>query len=100
MWQHLDNPEKIKLSGGEINVIFDEEFNKSAALDLESFLIRYFSGDNKFSVINRNDGMLDRDYYNREEYREMFEQIWENLRKLNIADKTIAEINNSEGIMT
>ena len=96
MWQHLDNPEEIKLSGGEINVIFDEEFNKSAALDLESFLIRYFSGDNKFSVINRNDGMLDRDYYNREEYREMFEQIWENLRKLNIADKTIAEINNSE----
>jgi len=40
--------------------------------------------------------MCDRDYYDRVNYRKTFEEIWERLRKLKIADKTISEINNSE----
>lgn len=39
--------------------------------------------------------MCDRDYYNRENYEKTFEKIWERLRELHIANKTIAEINNS-----
>ena len=96
MSQHLANPEKANLQNGWIKVVFDETFNKSAALDLESYLIQYFSGDGKYKVQNRNDGMCDRDYYDREKYRELFETIWNRLRDLKIADKTIAEINNSE----
>ena len=65
MNQHLANEEKSSLRQGAVKVIFDETFNKSAALDLESYLIQYFSGDGKFKVLNRNDGMCDRDYYNR-----------------------------------
>lgn len=96
MSQHLKNDEKSSLRKGSINVVFDETFNKSVALDLESFLIQYFSGDGKFKLLNRNDGMCDRDYYNRKSYQELFEEIWNRLRELKIADKTIAEINNSE----
>lgn len=94
--QHMANDEKSSLRNGSIKVVFDETFNKSAALDLESYLIQYFSGDGKFKVLNRNDGMCDRDYYDRINYRKTFEEIWERLRELNIADKTISEINNSE----
>lgn len=94
--QHMANDEKSSLRNGSIKVVFDETFNKSAALDLESYLIQYFSGDGKFKVLNRNDGMCDRDYYNRVNYRKTFEEIWERLRNLKIADKTISEINNSE----
>ena len=96
MNQHLANAEKSSLKHGSLKVVFDETFNKSAALDLESYLIQYFSGDGKFRVLNRNDGMCDRDYYDRENYRKTFEEIWNRLRELKIADKTISEINNSE----
>ena len=96
MNQHLANDEKSSLRHGSVKVVFDETFNKSAALDLESYLIQYFSGDGKFKVLNRNDGMCDRDYYDRANYRQTFEEIWNRLRELKIADKTIAEINNSE----
>ena len=96
MNQHLANVEKSSLRRGSVKVVFDETFNKSAALDLESYLIQYFSGDGKFKVLNRNDGMCDRDYYNRANYRRTFEEIWNRLRELKIADKTISEINNSE----
>lgn len=96
MNQHLANVEKSSLKHGSLEVVFDETFNKSAALDLESYLIQYFSGDGKFRVLNRNDGMCDRDYYGRENYRKTFEEIWNRLRELKIADKTISEINNSE----
>lgn len=96
MGQHLANAEKSSLRRGSVRVIFDDTFNKSVALDLESYLIQYFSGDGKYKVLNRNDGMRDRDYFERGRYRDMFEAIWNKLRKLGIADKTIAEINNSE----
>lgn len=96
MRQHLDSKEKIMLHDGAFHVVFDDTFNKSAALDLESHLIRYFSGDGHFKVLNRNDGMLDRNYYDRDNYRKTFEEIWNRLRELKIADKSIAEIKNSE----
>ena len=75
MNQHYVNSEKVCLHNGSINVVFDATFNKSAALDLESYLIQYFSGDGKFKVLNHNDGMCDRDYYNRANYRQTFEEI-------------------------
>ncbi len=96
MNQHMANDEKSSLRHGSLKVVFDETFNKSAALDLESYLIQYFHGDGKFRVLNRNFGMCDRDYYDRANYRQIFEDIWNRLRELKIADKTISDINNSE----
>ncbi|MBR3378234.1 DUF2075 domain-containing protein [Candidatus Saccharibacteria bacterium] len=95
MKQHLESEEKNSLQDGVFNVVLDKTFNKSVALDLESYLIQYFGGDGRFKVLNRNDGMRDRDYYNRAKYRETFEEIWNRLRELKIADQSITEIKNS-----
>lgn len=96
MNQHLANAEKSSLRKGSVKVVFDKTFNKSAALDLESYLIQYFSGDGRYKVLNRNDGMQDSDYYRRRNYRKIFEEIWDRLHKLGVADHTISEIRNSE----
>lgn len=93
MQQHLNTPEKTSLS--KFSVVFDKTFNKSAALDLEAQLIQWFGGDGKYTMLNKNDGLADRDYYMRDDYRKQFAYIWEQLRNLEVADKTIKEIENS-----
>lgn len=93
MLQHIQNKEKSSLD--RFSVVFDETFNKSAALDLESQLIQWFGGDGKYDMRNKNNGLVDHDYFQRDKYREHFPQIWEKLRDLNIADKTVQEIENS-----
>ena len=65
MNQHLANIEKGNLRQGSVRVVIGDTFNKSAALDLESYLIRYFSGDGKYNVLNRNDGVSDQNSYHR-----------------------------------
>lgn len=93
MQQHIQNPEKASL--GKFSVVFDSTFNKSAAQDLESQLIQWFGGDGKYTMLNKNDGLVDRDYFNRDAYRDQFALIWDRLRSLDVADKTIKEIENS-----
>jgi DUF2075 family protein len=94
MRQHLDAKEKRHLE--EVRIILDDTFNKSACLDLESFLIRMFSGDGQLKVLNRNDGVTDANYFQRETYREQFEQIFEQLRTQGLFAKRIPEIVNSD----
>ncbi|MGI9027887.1 MAG: DNA/RNA helicase domain-containing protein [Candidatus Saccharimonadales bacterium] len=93
MLQHSKNEKKVQLN--RFSVIFNETYNKSVALDLESQLIQWFSGDGKFTMLNKNDGIADREYYNRQEYRKHFEDTWGQLLRLGIAHKTIPEIENS-----
>jgi len=92
--QHLDAKEKQHLQ--EVRIILDDTFNKSACLDLESFLIRMFSGDGRLKVLNRNDGVTDANYFQRETYREQFEHIFEQLRTQGLFSKRIPEIVNSD----
>ena len=65
MEQHLQTEERQRLT--EINVVSDKTFNKSAILDLESFLIRYMSSDGKYRLQNGNSGIKDHEYYDRSE---------------------------------
>lgn len=94
MKQHLMSDTKRDLE--VMRILVDNSFNKSSCLDLESFLIRLFAGDGKYAVLNRNEGILDSDYYDRERYRETFEQIFENLRDQGLFGQTIPEIVNSD----
>src|SRR5699024_1515721 len=64
----------------------------SAALDLESYLIRLFAGEGNFSVLNRNDGIVDSDYFNRERYQDVFDEIFEELRSRGFFSRSIEEI--------
>lgn len=94
MKQHLENPQKRELTTARI--VVDETFNKSVCLDLESFLIKTLAGDGRFQVLNRNDGVTDADYFNRDAYRRTFEEIFERLRREGLFSKDLAAIQNSD----
>lgn len=94
MRQHLANPARDGLR--RVRVVFDETFNKSACLDLESHLIRWLAGDGQFTVMNGNEGIIDARYYEREIYRESFRDIFEQLRAEGIFQRSIPEIENSD----
>lgn len=94
MRQHLDNPDKRHLKS--LRVVLDDTFNKSVCLDLESFLIRYFAGDGRFTVLNRNEGITNADYYDRSRYRDLFIEIFEALRSDELFAKSIEQIENSD----
>ncbi len=99
--QHIENKHKRGLK--KIHVIFDDEFNKSAVLDIEQSLIRMCSADQKFTLLNGNAGQSSRhNYYQREKYLNKIEGdknnkgIWDLLRDLNLANSTFSTIVNSD----
>lgn len=92
--EHLKNPDRQRLK--RMHVLTDHEFNKSAALDIESWLIQYLSADNKFKLQNGNGGLKNHSYYEREKYKAKFEQLWEQLRVLKLAQHTLLELRNSD----
>lgn len=95
MRQHLDSESKKNLNS--VRVVLDDTFNKSACLDLESFLIRMFHGDGSRQVLNLNAGITDADYYDRETYNKTFHQIFEELRtQESLFKRTIPQIINSD----
>jgi len=93
--QHLENPDKKRLLA-QFRVVLDDRYNKSACLDLESHLIRLLAGDGTYRVLNRNDGITDSNYYDRELYRESFQQVFEQLLDEGIFSRSIPEIENSD----
>lgn len=94
MRRHLVTDEKKHLS--TIRVILDKTFNKSVCLDLESFLIRMLAGNGIYSVLNRNDGITDADYYDRDKYQATFKDVFERLRDDGVFTRTIPQIENSD----
>lgn len=94
MRQHLASKEKSDLK--QVTVIFDDRFNKSVCLDLESDLIRYFAADEKFRVTNGNGGITNADYYQREVYRHSFNEIFNELLQSGMLTRTVPEIVNSD----
>lgn len=79
----------------QVRIILHDKFNKSACLDLESHLIKYFHADQKYSVLNLNAGISESDYFGREEYRESFKEIFEQLREQGLMTRSIPDLVNS-----
>lgn len=95
MSSHLKNSKKNKLSA--VSLISSKKFNKSAALDIESNLIKYFSGDGQYKLINGNIGLANHNYYQKKEvYWDIFKSIWDSLRTIGIAKHPIDFIDNSD----
>ncbi len=92
--QHLDNPDRKGLKN--IHVITDEEYNKSATLDIESWLIQYMSAEGSFVLQNGNDGLRNHNYYDKEKYKAKFEIIWKDLQKKELVKKDLVQIRNSD----
>jgi uncharacterized protein len=91
--QHLKTPDKQGLT--KVRVIFHERFNKSVCLDLESYLIKMLSGDSGNQVLNRNNGIIEANYYQRDIYREAFRSIFDRLKADGVFTKSAPEIENS-----
>ena len=92
--QHLQEPEFVGFS--KICLISNITFNKSVILDLESFLIKYMSADGSKELTNGNAGVVDHNYFYKEAYTEDFKDIWNELQKRGIVQKSILNIENSE----
>lgn len=95
MGTHLKHKAKSKLTS--VHLITSEKFNKSATLDIESNLIKYMSGDNKFTLLNGNLGLANHNYYQKKEvYWDIFNTIWAQLRAEGISRHSIEHIDNSD----
>ncbi len=92
--QHLDTPSRAKLK--KMHIISDEEFNISAALDIESWLIQYLSAEGTFQLQNSNKGLRNHEYFDREKYKAKFELIWEKLRAMSLATQDLVQLRNSD----
>lgn len=92
--QHKENPARKYISS--VRIIFDNQYTKSAVLDIEQSLIRLFSADGTYLLDNRNSGQsAAHNYYQRELYQLKLPLIWERLRSLKLAEKSYEEITNS-----
>lgn len=95
--QHYDNPERRRLE--YVRIISDDTFNKSAILDLESFLISHMASDGRFKkgLQNGNAGLQKHNYYQKNElYEPQFKKIWEELvNKYHLAKNEIEKIQNT-----
>ena len=93
--QHYKKEERKKLNN--IHIIYDGEYNKSATLDIESWLIQYMVADGGFSLQNGNEGLKNHNYYDRTRYRAKFETVWERLKiKKKIVGKDLIDLRNSD----
>ena len=93
--QHLKNPERKSLK--TINIVFDQEFNKSAILDIEQYLIQLCGADRKYTLQNLNGGQSEKhNYYQREKYINKIEQIWNGLSKLGMTNNTLEDLQNTD----
>ena len=92
--QHLNNPERRNLD--TIRFIFDDQFNKSAILDIEQTLIQMFMADQKFILQNKNGGQsCKHDYYQRALYQAKVDEIWNELNAALLTNHSASAIRNS-----
>ncbi|MGQ2282290.1 DNA/RNA helicase domain-containing protein [Apilactobacillus kunkeei] len=77
-WTELNNSKNAK-----IIVIAHKEFNKSLTLDVENQLMKYLLSDDAIGELN-NRRSNDQDlYFTRDHFRDIFQNIWDELSKRN-----------------
>lgn len=94
--QHNENTEKQILKLKTAHILSDDEFNVSAALDIESWLIQYMSADQVFTLHNKNGGLKNHNYYDRPKYKAKFEDIWKQFLEMGIAKSTLEDLKNTD----
>jgi DUF2075 family protein len=91
--QHLTTESKKNLK--RVQIVLSSKFNKSACLDLESQLIQYLAADGAHQVLNANAGIVDGNYFDRQEYRATFQELFDRLVDKGLLTRPIPEIINS-----
>ncbi len=65
-------------------------------MDIESNLIQYMSSDGRYKLQNGNAGLIDHNYYQREQYQSLFDNLWEHLLVEKYAKNPLSRIDNSD----
>ena len=107
--QHADKNGKYYCDRRRLNqikIVFDDQFNKSAILDIEQNLIHLLETDAAIEegkgrhgrkLQNKNAGQsYSHDYYNRSIYQAKVEAIWNHLFKKRFVNNPFPEIKNSD----
>lgn len=97
MKQHLKNNDRRKLK--DLHIIGNDNFTKSATLDIESSLIELCKLENKRELQNSNDGLVYHHYANKEYFRKdspFFASIWNELKKRGLVETDIETLLNSD----
>lgn len=83
----------------EINLIKHDEFNRSATFHLETKLINYFLGDEKFTLQNKSKTASDftHNYYNKPHYDQyIFQELWRKLHERQLVNNNLDIIENKD----
>lgn len=94
MREHAANPEKEGFTRADL--IYSPEFNQSVITDYEHRLISLMSADKKYVITNKNEGLTESEYFSKNEYDRMFEDLWAELQKNDLVIHTIQQIEQSE----
>ncbi|MDO4960600.1 MAG: DUF2075 domain-containing protein [Eubacteriales bacterium] len=94
MLQHSTSEEKKIFD--KVHFIYSKMFNQSVTFDYESKLIQYIAADELFKVTNRNEGIADKQYYQKQEYDEKFSDLWRKLQREKLVKHSLEEIENSD----
>lgn len=97
MRSHLNTKERQKLD--EMHLIHHNKFHRSATFHLETKLINYFLGDQKYKLQNKSQTVSDisHNYYNKSFYdRDVFKEIWQKLIEKDIVNNEQHVIENRD----
>lgn len=97
MKAHKKNSDRKNLE--QINLIKHEKFNRSATFHLETKLINYFLGDEKYTLQNKSKTANDftHNYYNKQFYdQELFKDLWKKLFEQKLVNNELHVIENKD----
>lgn len=90
---------KARKNIDQINLIKHEKFNRSATFHLETKLINYFLGDEKYTLQNKSKTASDftHNYYNKPYYdQQLFIEIWQKLYDQKLVNHELHTIENKD----
>ena len=90
---------KVRKNLSQINLIKHEKFNRSATFHLETKLINYFLGDEKYILQNKSKTQSDftHNYYDKPYYDdEVFKAVWQKLLEQKLVNQELHVIENKD----
>lgn len=90
---------KLRKNVDQINLIRHDRFNRSATFHLETKLINYFLGDEKYTLQNKSKTVNDftHNYYDKSYYdQEVFQELWRELHNKQLVNQEMHVIENKD----
>ncbi|WP_214876746.1 DUF2075 domain-containing protein [Exiguobacterium sp. CH10] len=99
MKQHLKLKQTERKQLSQIHLVDHHKFNRSATFHLETKLINYFLGDEKYTLQNKSKTANDftHNYYNKTYYdNELFPELWDELHRKGLVQNELHAIENKD----